>query len=42
MIKIVNRFSKIKEVFTVKLKIISVDYYFSPYQTPQNAKIIFY
>jgi hypothetical protein len=31
--KTVNRFPKIKEVFTVKLKMISVDLYFRPYQT---------
>jgi hypothetical protein len=32
--KTVNRFSKIKEGFTVKSKIIFVDHYFRPYQTP--------
>jgi hypothetical protein len=32
ILKIVNRFSKIKEAFTVKLKMISVDHYFQPYQ----------
>jgi hypothetical protein len=32
--KIVNRFPKIKEAFTIKLKLIFVDYYFHPYQTP--------
>jgi hypothetical protein len=32
--KIVNRFPKIKETFTVKMKMISVDHYFRPYQTP--------
>jgi len=32
--KIVNRFPKIKEGFTVKPKMIFVDHYFCPYQTP--------
>jgi len=32
--KTVNHFSKIKKTFTVKLKIIFVDHYFCPYQTP--------
>jgi hypothetical protein len=32
-VKTVNRFSKIKEAFTVKPKMIFVDYYFRPYQT---------
>jgi hypothetical protein len=32
--KTVNRFPKIKEAFTVKPKIIFVDHYFRPYQTP--------
>jgi hypothetical protein len=40
--KTVNRFPKIKEAFTVKLKMIFVDYYFCPHQTPDNAEIIFY
>jgi len=31
VLKIVNRFPKIKETFTVKLKIIFVDHYFRPY-----------
>jgi hypothetical protein len=34
-------FSKIKEAFTVKLKMISVDQYFCPHQAPKNAKNIF-
>jgi len=33
VLKIVNRFSKIKETFTIKLKIIYVDHYFCLYQT---------
>jgi hypothetical protein len=37
--KTVNRFLKIKEVFTVK-KIIYVDHYFCSYQTPENAENI--
>jgi hypothetical protein len=32
--KTVNRFSKIKEAFTVKPKMVFVDHYFHPYQTP--------
>jgi hypothetical protein len=32
--KTVNRFSKFKEGFTVKPKMIFVDDYFRPYQTP--------
>jgi hypothetical protein len=36
----VNRFPKIKEAFTVKPKMIFVDHYFRPYQTPKNTKII--
>jgi hypothetical protein len=32
--KTVNRFPKIKETFTVKLKMIFVGHYFCPYQTP--------
>jgi hypothetical protein len=39
--KTVNYFSKIKEAFTAKLKIISFNHYFHPYQTPKNAKNIF-
>jgi len=31
--KTVNHFSKIKEGFTIKLKITFVDHYFRPYQT---------
>jgi hypothetical protein len=34
VLKIVNRFPKIKEGFTVKPKMIFVDHYFLPYQTP--------
>jgi hypothetical protein len=37
----INRFPKIKEAFTVKLKMISVNHYFLPHQTPENVKIIF-
>jgi hypothetical protein len=40
MVKTVNRFSKIKEVFTVKPKMISVDHYFRPHQTSENAENI--
>jgi hypothetical protein len=36
-----NRFPKIKEAFTVKLKMISVDHYFHPYQTLENVENIF-
>jgi len=36
---VLNRFSKIKEVFTVKLKMIY--HYFRPHQMPENVKIIF-
>jgi hypothetical protein len=32
--KTINRFLKIKKAFTIKLKIIFVDHYFCPYQTP--------
>jgi hypothetical protein len=32
--KAINRFPKIKEVFTVKPKMVFVDHYFRPYQTP--------
>jgi hypothetical protein len=32
---------KIKEALTVKLKMISVDHYFSHHQTPKNAENIF-
>jgi hypothetical protein len=32
--KTVNSFSKIKEAFTIKLKMIFVNHYFRPYQTP--------
>jgi hypothetical protein len=41
VLKTINSFSKIKEAFTVKQKIISVDYYFRPYQTQKNAENIF-
>jgi hypothetical protein len=41
VLKIVNRFPKIKEAFTVKTKMIFVDHYFRPNQTPENAEIIF-
>jgi flagellar basal body rod protein FlgC len=34
VLKTKNRFSKIKETFTIKLKMISVDHYFCPHQTP--------
>lgn len=34
ILKIINRFLKIKEIFTFKLKMIFVDHYFCPYQTP--------
>jgi hypothetical protein len=34
VLKIVNRFPKIKKTFTVKLKMIFVDHYFCSYQTP--------
>jgi hypothetical protein len=33
-----NYFTEVKEDFSVKLKIVSVDYYFSPHQTPENKK----
>jgi hypothetical protein len=36
--KIVIRFPKIKEAFMVKLKMIFVDHYFCPHQTPKNAE----
>jgi hypothetical protein len=36
LFKIVNRFSKIKEVFTVKLKMIFVGHHFQLYQTLNN------
>jgi hypothetical protein len=32
--KTVNHFLKIKEAFTVKLKMIFIDHYFRSYQTP--------
>jgi hypothetical protein len=31
-----NHFTEIKEDFSVKLKMIFVDYYFTPHQTPKN------
>jgi len=34
VLETVNCFPKIKEAFTIKLKMISVNYYFCPYQTP--------
>jgi hypothetical protein len=34
VLKTVNRFPKIKEGFTVKPKMVFVDHYFRPYQTP--------
>jgi hypothetical protein len=34
-------FMKIKEIFSVKLKMFSVDYYFLSYQTIKNLKNIF-
>jgi replicative DNA helicase len=40
ILKAVNRFSKIKETFTVKLKMIFVDYHFQLHQTPKNTKNI--
>jgi hypothetical protein len=42
VLKIVNRFSKIKEAFTVKPKMIFVDHYFRPYQIPKNDQKSFY
>jgi len=36
--KIVNRFLKMKETFTVKLKIIFVDHHFELHQTLKNTK----
>jgi hypothetical protein len=42
VLKTVNRFRKIKEVFTVKLKMIFVDHYFSPRPNTVNAEIIFH
>jgi hypothetical protein len=39
--KTVNRFSKIKETFTVKPKMISVDHYFHPHDTLKNVENIF-
>jgi hypothetical protein len=41
VLKTINCFPKIKEAFTVKLKIIFVDYYFRGYQTLKNAENIF-
>jgi hypothetical protein len=41
VLKTVNYFLKIKEAFTVKQKMISVDHYFRFHQTPKNAKNIF-
>jgi hypothetical protein len=40
--KTVNRFSKIKEDFAVKLKMILFDHYFRPHQTPKNAEKHFF
>jgi hypothetical protein len=37
----VNRFPKIKEAYIVKLKMIFVNHYFRPYETPKNAENIF-
>ena len=33
-----NHFTEIKEDFSVKLKMISVDYYCTPHQTPENTE----
>jgi hypothetical protein len=33
-----NHFTEIKEDFSVKLKMISVDYYFTPHQTQKITK----
>jgi hypothetical protein len=33
---------RMKEVFTVKLKIISIDHYYCPHQTPKNTKNILF
>jgi len=41
VLKIVNRFPKIKEAFTIKPKMIFVDHYFRFYQTPKNTEIVF-
>jgi hypothetical protein len=37
--KAVNRFPKIKEVFMVKMKIISVDHYFRPIAPTKHVKM---
>ena len=37
-----NHFSKIKTAFSIKPKIVFVNYYFSPNQTLENTKIILY
>jgi hypothetical protein len=39
-LKTVNLFPKIKEAFTVKLKMISIDLYFRFHQIPKNAENI--
>jgi len=36
-----HRFLKIKEAFTIKLKMIFVDHYFRLHQTPKNVENIF-
>jgi hypothetical protein len=41
VLKTVNYFSKIKEAFRVKLKMIFVDHYFYTHQTPKIIEIIF-
>jgi hypothetical protein len=38
--KIVTRFLKIKEAFTINLELISVDYHFLLHQIPKNTKNI--
>jgi hypothetical protein len=41
LLNILNCFSKIKEAFTVKLKMISADHYIRLHQTPKNVERIF-
>jgi hypothetical protein len=37
----INHFPKIKEAFMVKPKMIFIDHYFCPNQTPKNAENVF-
>jgi len=42
LLAVASRKASLVEGLTVKLKMIFVDHYFCPHQTPKNAKIIFW